>query len=182
MIISRWLVTALAFLTLAVSAGVCDTNFSGTTVEYRSGRQLSGILVTIKDASNDRDLGSDTTDSAGEYEINIGRDPEYVNVTYDPPDGSDMDPAGRSNLARVGPDFELDTAGLTNKRSRRRDRAEQEQVAKNTRGYVNAGGDSDKATAAVRDAVDRFGDRYHVIAQRWGLRRAFERRRMPFPF
>ena len=168
--------TAIMTLVLAIwtSKGISDTIFSGRTVEFRAGKEIDGVKVRIKNAKDGNKLGSGTTNSSGYYKILIKQDPERINVTYDPPKNSKWEPAGRSRVLRVGPKFELDTAGLTNKESGRRDSAEREQHARNTAGYTRAGGDEKVASESVREAIERFGkDAYLRDAKRVGLLRAF---------
>ena len=168
-------------LVMGASEGICDTTFSGRTVEFRTGQEISGVDVKIKDVDDGRVLGSDTSNSSGKYDIKIDGDPRRFSVTYYPPNGSKWERAGRSYVLRVGPKIELDTAGLTNKDSGRKDRAEQEQHARNTTGYVNAGGDAAFAAAAAREALKRFGNDYMKVADRMGLLRAFQRMSITFP-
>ena len=174
---------ALAVLMLGawVSEGVSDTTLSGTTVEFRTGKKIQGVAVTVKDAKDQRRLGETESDGSGRYEVEIRGDYEFFDITYDPPKNSDWDPAGRSGLTRVGPIFDLDTAGLTNKKSGRRDEAEQRRHAQNTRGYVAAGGSAKAAIATVTAAFSRFGPGYEGFARNMGVVAAFGRARLPFP-
>ena len=167
-------------LGLWMSEAACDTTLSGHTVEFRSGQEIEGVTVVVKDANSNQELDSTTSDHLGYYQIEVDGNVEFFNVTYDPPD-SDWDPAGRTYLVRVGPIFDLDTAGLTNKQSGQRDSVEQRQHARNTSGYVNAGGNADTAAATVREAISRFGDEYYGIAHHMGVDEAFGRAGIPFP-
>lgn len=174
---------ALAVLLLGgwVSEAVSDTTLSGKTVEFRSGTIIEGVTVTVKDARNQRKLGEVKSDPSGRYEVEISGDHEFFDINYDPPKNSAWDPAGRSSLTRVGPIFDLDTAGLTNKRSGGRDEAEQRQHARNTRGYVAAGGNASAAIATVKAAHSRFGPGYEGFARSMGVMAAFQRAKLPFP-
>jgi hypothetical protein len=181
MIITRLSLVNATIIILCLSrVAVADTIFIGTVVEYRSDNKLKDVKVIVKNASNGSELGNDVTNADGKYMIISQSDPDRFNITYDYPDTAKYDPAGRYGLYRATTEMGLDTIGLTNKKSGKKDRAEMEQHARNTAGYVRAGGDAAKAKQAVRDAYKRF-DGYISTALQFGVEQAFAKREIPFP-
>ncbi|MCY4489810.1 MAG: hypothetical protein OXF11_22255 [Deltaproteobacteria bacterium] len=174
--------TAIVTLLTAGQAAnaICGTTFSGTAVEFRTGTKIKGVTVQIKDARSGNILGSDTTNGSGSYDISTDKEPERISVTYDPPKRSKWEAAGRSRLLRVGPNFVLDTAGLTNKQSGKKDGAEREQHARNTAGYTRAGGDKKVVQESFKRAIARFGRAYQEDARRTGLLQALKTRKINF--
>lgn len=180
---------AIAVFSLLVfaSQGRSDTSFSGQVVEFRTTTGVQNVAVTIKTGEQsdghdaNEELGRDTTASSGRYIILFDEEPKSVEITYEPDDTDTWDRSARPHVIRVGPEIELDTIGLTNKRTGDTDEATQEQHARNTTNYAAAGGDKSVVKAEVRDAVARFGSGYLDVAARVGMVQVFQDAGIPFP-
>ena len=174
------LVSAIIIILCLGQVAAAETIFSGTVFEFRSDKKLKDVTVIVKNASDGKELARGNTKIDGSYKITSESNPENFDITYDPPDTATYDPAGRSGVMRATTEMGLDTIGLTNKKSGKRDRAEKDQHARNTAGYVRARGDAAQAQQAVRDAYLRF-DAYISTAKQFGVKQAFEQRNVPFP-
>lgn len=148
-----------------------ETVFRGTVVEFNTNNKLEKITVTVTRTDNNQNLAAPKlTDRDGAYEVTIESSPTKFNIKYDPPDTTKYDPAGRYQLLRVTSEMELDTIGLTNKQSGKKDTAEMEQNARNIHGYIMAGGSIDTAKKAFSDARNRFRPiLYDPVADKFGI-------------
>ena len=162
-----------------------ETILKGTVVEYRTDNKLSGITVTVQDSENQKELSKTKTSNVrskkGTYVLKFTSDPTKFNITYDHPDENKYDPAGSYHIIKVSTEMGLDTIGLTNKQSGKKDDDEKAQNARNISGYIFAGGNIDRAEQAVKDANKRFLN-YPSFAVSYKVVAAFEKKGIQFHF